>query len=34
METTLLIKLETPLILGYKDPDWLLRPHEIWKMWK
>jgi len=34
METTLLIKLETPLILGYKDPDWPLRPHEIWKMWK
>jgi CRISPR-associated protein Cmr1 len=34
METTINLKLETPLVLGYRDPDWPLRPHEIWLLWR
>jgi CRISPR-associated protein Cmr1 len=34
METTLVLRLETPLLLDAVDPDWPLRPHEVWRLWR
>ncbi len=34
METTLDLRLETPLLLDFIDPDWPLRPHEVWRLWR
>ena len=34
METILELKLETPLVTTYLDPDWPLRPHEVWRLWR
>ena len=34
METTLVLRLETPLLRNNIDPDWPLRPHEIWQQWR
>ncbi len=34
METTLVLRLETPLLLDVVDPDWPLRPHEVWRLWR
>jgi CRISPR-associated protein Cmr1 len=34
METTLVLRLETPLLINFVDPDWPLRPHEVWRLWR